>query len=327
MPIARKHLVCISETPYYHVSSRCVRRAFLCGVDRHTGKSYEHRRAWIEDRIRVLSSLFSIELCAYAGMNNHYHLVVRLNPQESDRWADDEVLNRWTSLFRGPMLVQRYRAGDPLSNAELATVKSLASVFRNRLGSLSWFMKCLNEPIARSANREDQCTGHFWEARFHSQALRTDQALLSAMAYVDLNPIRAKLALTPEHSAFTSIRARIKKRNDAAAVKRAVSAMLGRGELHHYDSPSRPLMPFADPVPSKHDRARSVACLPMREAEYFRLVDLSGRIAVRGKRGRIDPQVDSILERLGLSADEWTDASTAFREHYRDGDLRFVRIA
>ena len=105
MPRARQHLVCVSDTPFYHVYSRCVRRAFLCGIDRHTGRSYEHRRAWIEDRVRVLASLFSIDLCAYAVMSNHYHLVVKLNPTEPDAWSDDEVLQRWTSLFRGPLLV------------------------------------------------------------------------------------------------------------------------------------------------------------------------------------------------------------------------------
>ena len=111
MPRPRHQLVSISDTPYYHVYSRCVRRAFLCGVDRYSGHSYEHRRQWIEDRIKVLSSLFSIDLCAYAVMSNHYHLVVKLNPAEAEQWSNDDVLERWTAMFRGPLLVQRYRTG------------------------------------------------------------------------------------------------------------------------------------------------------------------------------------------------------------------------
>ena len=327
MPRARKHLVSVSDTPYYHVSSRCVRRAFLCGEDKLTGKSYEHRRGWIEDRIRVLSSLFSVELCAYAVMSNHYHLVVRLNPGESGDWSDDEVLNRWTALFRGPLLVQRYRADETLIAAELATVRSIAAVFRDRLGSLSWFMKCLNEPIARKANAEDGCTGHFWEARFHSQALRSERALLTAMAYVDLNPIRAKIARTPETSDYTSIKARIEGHNQNNILREAVSGMFDRGELNHFESPVRSLVPFSDAAILQQDAGPRIECLPMREVDYFKLVDASGRAFVRGKRGRIDPALASILDRLELTGDQWTDASTAFRQHYRRGDLRFAMTA
>lgn len=232
MPRARKHLVCVSDTPYYHVYARCVRRAFLCGVDQHTGRSYEHRRGWIEDRLRVLASLFSIDLCAYAVMSNHYHLVVRLNPAESDGWSDDEVLERWTALFRGPLLVQRYLAGEVLSTVEHDTVRATAAVFRQRLGSLSWFMKCLNEPIARQANAEDRCSGHFWEARFQSQALCSEGTLLAAMVYVELNPVRARMARTAEDSKYTSIRARIQGDYRQRTLRGPVVRMLEGGEIH-----------------------------------------------------------------------------------------------
>ena len=327
MPRARKHLVCLSNTPYYHVSSRCVRRSFLCGVDQHTGQSYEHRRSWIEDRLRVLTSLFSIELCAYAVMSNHYHLVVKLNPKEARRWSDDEVLERWTALFRGPLLVQRYRDGDALTPVELDTVRSIAAVFRDRLASLSWFMKCLNEPIARQANAEDGCTGHFWEARFHSQALCSEQALLTAMAYVDLNPIRAGLAKTPEQSEFTSIKARLESERGLTKVTDAVSRMLKRGELYHFTTPARALLRFCDEAESTRNANRITNALPMRKLEYLKLVDSTGRLVVRGKRGRIDPALAPILERLGLSAEQWTQASTAFKQHYRNGDLRLKQSA
>lgn len=319
MPRARKHLVCLSETPWYHVTSRCVRRAFLCGVDRVSGRSYEHRRDWLEQRIRTLSSLFSVQLCAYAIMSNHYHLVVRLNPDESDRWSDDEVFRRWTALYRGPLLVQRYLAGAACSDAEAATVRSMAAVYRQRLGCLSWFMKCLNEPIARRANKEDGCTGHFWEARFHSQPLRTEAALLTAMAYVDLNPIRAGIATSPEHSEYTSIRARIAGDDAATTLNRSAARVIDDGDRRHVDIAVRPLMPFADEV---SEPARQIEALPMNSREYLKLVDQTGRIAVRGKRGRIDATLAPVLNRLGLTTDDWMRCSTGFSRHYRNGELR-----
>lgn len=319
MPRARKHLVCLEDTPYYHVTSRCVRRAFLCGYDRIAGTSYEHRRGWIEDRIRALSSLFSIEVCAYAVMSNHYHLVVKINQQEPDEWSDDEVLDRWSALFKGPLLVQRYREGIALSEAEQLSLRSIASVFRSRLGSLSWFMKCLNEPIARKANAEDKCTGHFWEARFHSQALCSDKALLTAMAYVDLNPIRAKVAVTPESSDFTSIKARLQGTRTARKLKSAIKRLLDSADLIHFNVPARPLASFA--------RKGATTALPIREQDYFRLVDETGRITAQGKRGRIDPNLSPILERIGLTVDEWQQETTAIKRLFRKGEASKKRTA
>lgn len=323
MPRARHQLVSVSDTPYYHVYSRCVRRAFLCGVDHYSGRSYEHRRQWIEDRIRVLSSLFSIDLCAYAVMSNHYHLVVKLSPAEAKHWSDDDVLERWTVLYKGPLLVQRYCASEKLDRAELDTLRSITAVYRQRLTSLSWFMKCLNEPVARQANAEDGCTGHFWEARFQSQPLRSEQALLSAMAYVDLNSVRSGMAKTPEGSDYTSVRARIRGKDTKQAVQTAVKRLRRREELHHGRLRAKRLLPFA--TRNKHKSASR--CLPIHRADYLNLVDITGRQIVTGKRGRIDPAVAPILERLGLSLDDWNQASSAFRTHYRNGELTLSRPA
>jgi REP element-mobilizing transposase RayT len=326
MPRARKHLVCLSDTPYYHITSRCVRRAFLCGTDKSTGNSYEHRRAWIEDRLRVLSSLFSLKLCAYAVMSNHYHLVVKLNPDEANDWVDDEVLGRWTSLFRGPLIVQQYQAGVPLTPAEEETLRSMTAVFRSRLSCLSWFMKCLNEPIARKANAEDECTGHFWEARFQSQPLCSEQALIAAMVYVDLNPIRARIANTPEQSDYTSIRARLQD-DQHGSHEAAELRMLKRGELSHFKAPIRPLMEFSHTEQDTNDKNRNLDALPIYKQEYLNLVDATGRIVVRGKRGKIDPTLEPILSRLHLSGSQWIHVSTRFKQYYRNGQLRLTQAA
>jgi len=308
MPVARKHLISVSDTPYYHVVSRCVRRAFLCGKDKLTGKSYEHRRAWIEDRIRVLSSVFAVDLCAYAVMSNHYHLVVKLIPGSVANWSDNDVLERWCTLFKGSILVQRYRAGDPLSDVETNSLRSTVTAYRQRLASLSWFMKCLNEPIARKANAEDDCRGHFWEARFGSFALRTEQALLTCMAYVDLNPVRAGIAQTPEASMYTSIRQRLTGSHD---VQTAVARLLKTKELQRFDLPMKPLAPFADEHESTADT------LPLGWDEYYRLVDSTARLIRLGQRDSTPILSRSTLQQLQLSGKEWLQACTSFDYRHR----------
>ncbi|MFT7564595.1 MAG: putative transposase, partial [Bacteroidia bacterium] len=211
MTQARKRLVSYSDTVYYHCVSRCVRRAFLCGKDSVTGFDFEHRRGWIVKRMTGLADIFAIDLCAYAVMSNHYHVVIRINTEQAAQWSDRQVAERWLRLFSGPMLVQRWMAGTHMEVAELSRISTCIEQWRERLLSLSWFMRCLNEHIARMANREDRCTGRFWEGRFKSQALLDEKALLTCMAYVDLNPIRAAMANTPEQSDFTSIQQRIEQ--------------------------------------------------------------------------------------------------------------------
>jgi REP element-mobilizing transposase RayT len=207
----RSTLVSLSDTPWYHLVNRCVRRAFLCGQDAVTGISYEHRRGWIVERIQQLSAVFAVDVAAYAVMSNHYHLVVRVDAERVRSWSQEEVLSRWTQLFEGPLLVRQVLAGkgDELDEASLLRVAEYAETYRQRLADLSWFMRVLNETIARKANAEDEVKGRFWEGRFKSQALLDEQAVLSAMAYVDLNPIRAQMAETPEESEFTSIAERL----------------------------------------------------------------------------------------------------------------------
>ena len=171
MPKPRKELVSLDATPYYHCTSRCVRRAFLCGVDHVTGESYEHRRQWVEDRILLLGTVFCMDVCAYAVMSNHHHVVVHINKAESMALDNVEVCERWHILYKGTPLTQRFLRGEALTDAELEAVKTKVELWRLQLCDISWFMRALNEPIARIANAEDNCSGRFWESRFSHQAL------------------------------------------------------------------------------------------------------------------------------------------------------------
>ena len=237
----RKALISLADTPYYHITSRCVRRAFRCGVDHYSGQNYEHRRQWVVDRIRLLSSLFAIDVCAYAVMSNHYHLVLKVCPEQLADLSEDEIMDRWCAMFKGPLLVQNYRSGEDLKPFERSAVSDIVNVWRSKLASISWFMRCLNQPIAHQANREDKCTGKFWESRFNSKALKSEEALLSGMAYVDLNPVRAGMADTPETSSYTSIQERLQLEFD---VQQAIDDQTDSADLLDFRAPLKPLLPF-----------------------------------------------------------------------------------
>jgi hypothetical protein len=238
MPYPRSALVSLEATPWYHVISRCVRRAFLCGEDRATGRNFEHRRGWIVERMEQLAGVFAVDVAAYAVMANHFHQIVRVDAERAQAWSDDEVLRRWTKLYTGPELVQQYlRDGDAgMVDAQIEVVQGWAATYRARLGDLSWYMRVLNESISRMANAEDGVTGRFWEGRFKSHALLGEAAVLTAMAYVDLNPIRARLATVPEDSAFTSIAGRVIREDKRGYIPGETPRILERLQIENVDT-------------------------------------------------------------------------------------------
>ncbi|MCA2019119.1 transposase, partial [Vibrio tritonius] len=135
-----------------------------------------------------LANVYLIQICSYAVMSNHYHLVVRIDKESALALSDLEVVERWHAEHQLPPIIHRWLAGEIQSDTEKEVCNRFISEWRERLYSLSWFMRELNYGIAVQANKEDQCTGRFWEGRFKSQALLDEKALLAAMAYVDLNP-------------------------------------------------------------------------------------------------------------------------------------------
>ena len=171
MTLPRKSLISLHDTPYYHCVSRCVRRAFLCGIDNYSGKNYEHRRGWLQYLLFHTADVFAVKLCSYAVMSNHYHVVLHVRPDLANNWSDLEVVKRWHCLFNGTFLSQRLVEGEPLREVEWMALRADIKQWRARLTDISWYMRIINERIARRANAEDKCSGRFWEGRFKSQAL------------------------------------------------------------------------------------------------------------------------------------------------------------
>jgi len=294
MPKPRYAQVSLDATPYYHCVSRCVRRAFLCGTDTLTGQSFEHRRGWIEEKLLELANIFALDVCAYAVMSNHYHIVLHINKDTAEQWSMTDVIQQWHKLFKGNVLSQRYlKQTDSVNNkfgkAEVDTLKEITDIWRKRLMDISWFMRVLNESIARQANAEDECTGRFWEGRYKTQALLDEAALMACMAYVDLNPIRARMAETPETSLHTSINLRINESNTSQV-------------LHPFVGNPRKHMPEG---------------LPFKLDDYLELVDWTGRVIREDKRGSIPDNYPPILTRLKQQPENWLYLTQHFESKFK----------
>lgn len=193
--------------------------------------------------------------------------VLHVRPDIANNWTELDVVTRWHRVFKGTLFSQRFARGDPLLKAEYRVLKRDIKVWRSRLTDISWYMRIVNESIARQANEEDNCTGRFWEGRFKSQALLDDGALLACMAYVDLNPVRAKIANTPEKSEFTSINKRI------ILVKN-----------------NQPPLSYLEAFVGIQEKEIGI---PFRLIDYLELVDWTGRIIREGKRGAIQAKLTS----------------------------------
>jgi REP element-mobilizing transposase RayT len=300
MPTPRSQQISLSDTPFYHCISRCVRRTFLCGFDSATNKDYSHRKQWIVERLALLSKTFAIDVCAYSIMDNHLHTVVKINASLAQGWSDETVIQHWEKICTIPVLVERYLNGECRSDAEQDKARETIALFRDRLMDISWFMRCLNEHIARKANTEDNCTGRFWEGRFKSQALLDEQAILSCMVYIDLNPIRADICQSLETSDYTSIKQRIE---DATTSKANSSKTIQQ------TTPTIKLAPFIGSSLKDNGIAFTLN-------DYLELADWTGRIVRDDKRGYIQSNTPAILQKLQLDEENWLETVQGFSKGF-----------
>lgn len=312
----RSQQISLEATPFYHLTNRCTRKAFLCGIDQLTGRSYEHRRHIIEQDILRLSSIFFIDVAAFAVLSNHFHIVVHVNQPDCLEASPQSIVQRWHSIFSGTEASQKFINGQSLEPHERLQLDVLIDTWRNRLYSISWFMKVLNENIARQANKEDECTGHFWEARFKSQALLDEKAVLSCMAYVDLNPVRAGTASTPEQSDHTSIKLRIEYWRKAAEKQITGTQRDSDDELQ-----PKSLMPFVG-----NPRQPMPPGIPFNLVDYIELLDWTGRAIRDDRKGAIPDELPPALNRLAISPEHWIELTLHFEDRFKGivGSVSFL---
>ena len=331
-----------------HLVQRCVRRAYLAGADAVTGKNFEHRREWIRCRMERLASVFGIDVLTYAILSNHLHLVIRTRPDIVANWSDAEVAIRWLRVFPGRRIDEQL--AEPTTNdvETLAHNAQRIQEIRTRLTNPSWFMKALCEPIARLANRQDEATGHFWEGRFKALAITDEAGLLACSMYVDLNPIRAAMAQTPEESIHTSAYDRIKSLQGAtipsAAAELVAIETSEAGRILRTSSPDQLRKKNADAKKRKGPsilrdawlspltineranagpqanttgiRASDKGFLSLDLRDYLTLLDWTGRQRGTVEKAKIPAELDPILKRIGIDGRMWADLVWRFKKYF-----------
>jgi hypothetical protein len=308
MTIARAHLVDPSVSRWYHCVTRCVRRAFLLS------EGPNDRKEWIEDRLHELADIFAVAVGGFSVLDNHLHLLLRLDPDVARGWSDEEVVRRWARLFP-----PRDRSREPIAVSQEwvqahLTDQAWVARARERLQSLSWFMKCLKEPLARLANREDQTRGAFFEGRFKSVAILDEESLLAVSAYIDLNPVAAGIVDVPETSPYTSIKTRIERAKSEGRLPDLEAAKAGSvaGSVASAGvEESVWLCPIEDR--RRFDSTREGMFEGLSLGSYVLLIDYTGRLFRDGKAA-ISAELACIFDRLGSNEAMWSTRLETLRK-------------
>ena len=325
--LARAEIFDPSEIAVVHLIGKTVRSCFLMGFDERSGKNFDHRKRWIEDKLKILAANFGIDLLAFSCLSNHFHLLLRSRPDVVATWDDSQVALRWWQLC--PTRKVKLEINGEWVKVPAAPTEFELNAIRNdpvrlaeirlRLSDLSWWMRLLCQYIAMRANAEEgEGLGRFWQGRYKAVRILDEESLLACAAYVDLNPIRAGLAEILEQSDYTSVQRRVQ------AMKATASKLESSGDLPHVPDKAKSEMhsradAFLAPVsiderkdplgpyPSHNGkRSSDKGFLAMTEAEYLEILDWLGRDKVAGKRGATPITAPPVLERLGIEPTLWS---------------------
>ena len=222
---------------------------------------------------------------------------MRLDPDVARGWSDEDVVRRWGRLFPPrDKARQAVPVSDEWVQERLKDARWIATAHQ-RLQSLSWFMKCLKEPLSRLANRQEQTRGAFFEGRFKSVAILDEESLLATCAYIDLNSVAAGIAEAPELSAHTSIKQRVEHVQEQGRAED-----LRRPRQAASRARRRRVWMTGVALPGRGSKAAGSSREGMIEGfslgNYLLLVEYTGRLFREGK-AVISAELAGILERLG----------------------------
>ncbi len=352
------------EVCIVHAVQRCVRRAFLTGVDKETGIDYSHRREWIRRRLEALASTLGVDVLTYSVLSNHMHVVLRNRPDVVATWSDQEVATRWLMVFPGRRIEEQLASPAETDVQALANNPERIGELRERLSDISWFMRALAEPIARMANFQDNCTGCFWEGRFKPQRIVDEAGLLACAMYVDLNPIRAALAESIEHathcSAYDRLFGQQGQQIDSVAFNLVVLSNQEAGDFHKNKTIAQQkkerqakgrhvnrvggkkvprdawLAPLSldkntlsdDPLPHRDGlRASDRGFLQIAWDDYLALLRWTAQKDEKAARDADKVAATKVLERLGIDAKMWQDLVWNFKKYFGHGSCAGKREA
>ena len=338
------------EISICHCVQRCVRRAWLAGVDPVSGNDYSYRREWIRRRMEALASVFAIDVLTYAILSNHIHIVLRNRPDVAATWSDEQIAIRWLRVFPGRRIEEHLAEPSDNDVQMLIQDKERFAKVKERLSDISWFMRALSEPIARMANRQDEVTGRFWEGRFKAQPITDEAGLLACAMYVDLNPIRAAMAETVEESQHTSAFDRIQGANGQMVDSAAFDLVPANQEEQAEKTRNTPLEDLrkqrtqkrrnptgkrirtddwlaplslgtsdaSDPESSTSGvRASDKGFLPIKLSDYLRLLRWTAKQGGSLERNReVPPSMRETLTLLGIDLSMWSDLVWNFKRYF-----------
>jgi len=302
----RRNTICLDECSCYHVITRCTRQLHLLADEDGGQDEGSQRKEFLLQQLKRLATFTAVGVAGFSLMDNHLHLLLKVDTDSARGWSDREVVRRWLGLhpprdgYRQRVEVEDAHIDAVLDDPAPERVASL----RTKLTSISQFMKELKQEVTQKINRLDNTVGSLWAGRFKSHQVKDEAQLLTTLAYIDLNPFAAGVCDSPETARYTSLAVRLHGSGEAALEANADNVDTDETSSTPPSTPAERRgwwMTLGGGRPGATRPHRAV--LPgttLTLNRYLRLIDRVARLLRRGKR-ELSRDAMPILKRVAVS--------------------------